>query len=70
MVETLTVNELCDVMRLRGMKVSPDAIAQGIEDGCFPFAFCIKCKSDNSKRTFFIFRKQLEQWMDERDVGE
>lgn len=69
MVEMLSLNELCDEMRNRGMRVTNTIIAFGIEQGYFPFAFCIKDDSFEVRRSFFIFKKLFNMWMDERDMS-
>ena len=64
-IKTLTVNECCGVMREHGLKISSPILELGIEQGVFPFAVCIK----SFERKFFIFEKQLLEWLKERAEG-
>lgn len=59
---TMTLNELCNLMREYGIPCSNEIIAAGIEEGKFPFAISIR-KGGQGPRWNLIFRKRAEEWL-------
>lgn len=64
MIETLNINETTELLRSLGMKISPETLQQGIEQGIFPFGSCVRSKKGNP--VYFIYRVFLDQWISER----
>lgn len=62
MIETLTVQEACEELRLLGMSVSPEKLREGIQQGVYPFGTCVKLKTN----TYDIFRVLFNKWIEER----
>ena len=61
-IETLTVKEAVDELRMLGMSITPDRLRAGINQGVFPFGICIKMKDYE----FEIYRVPFEKWKSER----
>lgn len=67
MIETMTLNEASKYLRDRGMKMWPGTLADGLEQGVYPFGVCIR--TDHS-RVFQIFKKKLDAWISEVEADE
>jgi len=63
-IETISVQQLCLLLRSLGMKVSEVTLSSGIQQGVYPFAHCIV--TDKGNRRFEVFKKLLDQWIEER----
>lgn len=61
-IETLTVKEAVDELRMLGMSITPERLRAGINQGVFPFGICIKMKDYE----FEIYRVPFEKWKSER----
>ena len=61
-IETLSVQEACEELRLLGMSVSPEKLREGILQGVYPFGTCVKLKTN----TYDIFRVLFDKWIAER----
>ena len=61
-IETLTVKEAVEELRMLGMSITPDRLRAGINQGVFPFGICIKMKDYE----FEIYRVPFEKWKSER----
>jgi hypothetical protein len=61
-IETMTLIELTMLLRAHGVKVSQATLADGIEQGVYPFAVCIKRKT----RVFEIYTALVYKWIAER----
>ena len=61
-INTLTINDCVEKMRSAGIPISAEILSQGIEQGVFPFAVCVK----SINRRFFIFEKLLDDWLEQR----
>lgn len=66
-IETLTPAEATEVLRAHGMKMSPDTLRCGIEQGVYPFGVCVQC---GRQPVYQIFVKLLYDWIAERTVEE
>lgn len=64
-IETLTPAEATEILRGYGMKMSPDTLRYGIEQGVYPFGVCIQC---GRQPAYQIFTKLLDDWIKERLV--
>jgi len=65
-VETMTLNELARRFREAGIMTSGKKLADGIEQGKYPFGICIR--TNGRRRQFEIYRKLVEKWLEERAV--
>lgn len=63
-IVTLTLDEARIRLRDAGLGMDKMTIADGIEQGAFPFGVCITTKKDG--RVFKIFARMLEDWIAER----
>ncbi len=61
-IETMTVQEVCDTLRDMGVKTTPIKIRAGIAQGVYPFG--IRIQMENQE--FEIYRALFEKWVDER----
>lgn len=57
----LTIDETLQVLRASGMNISNVFLMHGLEDGIFPFGFCIEGQS----RRFYVSRRKLDEWLKE-----
>lgn len=64
MIETMTLHQASKYLRDKGLILSPDTLADGLEHGVYPFGVCIR--TDRS-RVFQIFKKKLDKWIAERE---
>lgn len=62
-IETLTPQEATEVLRKHGMKLSPDTLRHGLEQGLYPFGLCIQC---DKQPVYQIFAKLFYRWIAER----
>lgn len=67
MIETMTLNQASKYLRDMGLKMWPGTLADGLEQGVYPFGVCIR--TDRS-RVFQIFKKKLDAWISEVEVDE
>lgn len=65
MIETLTVAEATEKMRTEGIKISPELLRDGIEQGAFPFG--IHIKSRHGGNVYQIYKIQFDAWLAERE---
>lgn len=65
MIETLTPADATEILRKHGMKMSPDTLRCGIEQGVYPFGVCIQC---GRQPVYQIFAKLFYDWIAERSV--
>lgn len=66
-IVTLDLNECAAHMRAHGMSISNEVLANGLEQGVYPFGICI---CGGKQRVFQIFRGLLDRWIAEREVEE
>lgn len=59
----MTIKEVADDMRSRGMGMAYKTITTNIENGTFPFA-TITGTGETGRRTFLILRRDYEAWAD------
>ena len=64
MIETLTVAETTERMRTAGIRISPETLRDGLEQGVYPFGVYIK--SRHGGNVYQVFAKLLDDWIDER----
>ena len=61
-IETMTVQEVCDALRDMGVKTTPVKIRAAIAQGVYPFGIRIQMEHQE----FEIYRALFEKWVDER----
>ena len=65
-IETMTVNEVVRALRDLGLRTSPDKIADGIQQGVYPYGVCIS--TPGKRRYFEIYKAQFIEWVDARVI--
>lgn len=65
MIEALTAEETANRLRAAGLRISPETVRDGIQQGVFPFGDCVM-NGDNRPRWCYIYANQLEKWIAER----
>lgn len=66
MIETITVAEATEELRRLGLRISPDTIRDGLEQGKYPFG--VHIKSRNGGNVYQIYTKLFRAWIDERQA--
>lgn len=61
----MTIAEVCDDMRSRGMSLGHKTLSNGIVSGLFPFGTLIGESAATGRRTFMILRRDYEKWANE-----
>lgn len=64
MIETMTLHQASKYLRDKGLSLCSDTLADGLEQGVYPFGVCIR--TDRS-RVFQIFKKKLDAWIAARE---
>jgi hypothetical protein len=62
--ETMTIQEVCDIFRSAGIRMSPNTVRQGMITGAFDFGAVIKCE----KYVFIIYRKKVAEYFERNGV--
>lgn len=60
----MTIKEVADDLRSRGMGMAYKTITTNIENGTFPFGRILNT-GETGRRTFMILRRDYEAWADE-----
>lgn len=66
-IETLTCNEAAKYLRERGLSICNNTLADGLEQGVYPFGVCI---NTGRERVFQIYKRLLDLWIAERSAAE
>lgn len=64
MIKTLTLHQASKYLRDRGLSLCSDTLADGLEQGVYPFGVCIRT---GRSRVFQIFKRKLDLWIEEVD---
>lgn len=64
MIEVLTAAEATEWLRGEGLRISPDTIRDGIQQGIFPFGDCVM--SGDKPRWCYIYANKLEEWIKDK----
>ena len=67
-IPTMTPEQAATKLRELGMRTSPARIRQGIRDGIYPFGMAIRVSERRIE--YEIYRKQLDEWIEDRMVDE
>lgn len=63
-LDIMNAAEAASLLRQMGMKISPEMLRAGIEQGCFPFGDVIRSKQDSPR--CYVYRRLLDEWAAER----
>ena len=63
-IVTMDLNECAAYLREHGLRISHETLADGIEQGVYPFGVCVGGK----RRVFQIFKRLLDEWIVEREI--
>lgn len=66
-IATMDLNTCARYLREHGLSISNTTLADGIQQGVFPFGICIY-EPDDEIRTFKIFSRLVDEWIAEREV--
>lgn len=66
MIQTLTLNEAAAYLRERGLSISNETLASGLENGVFSFGAAFR--ANGKSRVVMIFKRLLDEWISERSV--
>lgn len=68
MINALTAAEATERLRAAGLRISPETLRSGIQQGVFPFGDCV---ADGSKvKWCYIYSNLMEEWIAERSAKE
>lgn len=62
-IDIMTAAEAAEWLRSRGMRITPDTLRVGIEQGAFPFGSLVRL--DKTPRCF-VYTRLLEDWAAQR----
>jgi hypothetical protein len=65
MIEVLTAAEATERLRAVGLKISPETLRDGIQQGVFPFGGCIM--NGDKVKWCYIYVNLMENWIKERE---
>ena len=65
-VRILTLRETAERMRKHGCRITAELIADGIEQGIFPFGRLVK-RENKKARKFVILESDFEKWIESND---
>lgn len=65
MIETLNAVEATEILRNVGLRISPETVRDGIQQGVFPFGDCVM--SGGKVKWCYIYRNQLDRWIAEKE---
>ena len=61
---TVTINEALSIMRKDGIPIADATLAHAIDTGVYPFGRMVRKSEITGRRTFEIYRVDLQQWLD------
>ena len=65
MVIQMSAAEATELMRSRGISIGTETLRDGLLDRRYPFGECFKTRNGHDR--CIVYRKLLDQWLDERD---
>lgn len=63
-IATMTTEEATEQLRALGIRISPQVLRDGLEQGAFPFGDCIEGRK--GKRIYHIYKRKFDEWVTER----
>lgn len=64
-IQTMDLNECAAYLREHGLRISNESLADGIQQGAYPFGVCI---CGGKRRIFQIYTRLVNEWISEREV--
>lgn len=65
MIEALTAAEATERLRAAGLRISPETLRDGIQQGVFPFGGCVM--NGDKVKWCYIYSNLMEDWIQERE---
>lgn len=65
MIDALTAQEATERLRAAGLRISPDTVRSGIQQGVFPFGDCVM--GEGKPKWCYIYKNKLDKWIRERE---
>ena len=63
-IETMTPAEAVEQLRAMGVRMSPETMRDGLEQGVYPFGECIR--SRHGGNVYRIYKRLFDEWTAER----
>lgn len=64
MIEALTAAEATERLRAAGLRMSPETLRDGIQQGVFPFGDCVT--NGDKPKWCYIYANKLEEWIKDK----
>lgn len=64
MIDAMTAAAATEYLRGMGLRISPEVIRMGIQQGVFPFGDCVM--NGTKTKWCYIYKPKLDQWIAER----
>ena len=65
MINALTAQEATERLRAAGLRISPETLRDGIQQGVFPFGSCVM--KEGKVKWCYVFSNLMEAWIRERE---
>lgn len=65
MIKTMTLGECMKYLRAHGLSISQDTLANGLEQGVYPFGVCV---GGGKRRVFQIYTRLVDEWIAGREA--
>ena len=62
----ITAEEATECLRAMGMRISPEILRSGIEQGRFEFGDVVRSKNDNIR--CYIYKKKMLEWAKDKGI--
>lgn len=62
-IDIISAERAAEKLRAMGMRISPDTVRRGVQQGVFPFGDVIDCAGGVR---CYVYTKLLEKWIKER----
>lgn len=61
MIEIMSADKATEILRNEGVRISPETVRLGIQQGVFPFGDCVM--KDGRISWCYIYANKLEKWI-------
>lgn len=65
MIKALTAQEATERLRDAGLRISPETVREGIQQGVFPFGDCVM--TDGRPKWCYVYATKLEAWIADKE---
>lgn len=65
MIKVLTAQEAAERLRAAGLRISPETVREGIQQGTFPFGDCVM--GDGRPKWCYVYENKLERWIQDKE---